>query len=96
MKPKVVIVGGGVAALEAALVLCELVGERATVEICSARPDFVYRPHTVGKPFEGMTQKTYDLQALARRCGADFHPDSIVSVDPAARLAATFHGGSLA
>jgi sulfide:quinone oxidoreductase len=96
MKPKVVIVGGGVAALEAALVLCELVGERATVEICSARPDFVYRPHTVGKPFEGMTQKTYDLPALARRCGADFHPDSIVSVDPAARLAATFHGGSLA
>jgi sulfide:quinone oxidoreductase len=95
MKPRVVIVGGGVAALEAALILGELAGERAGVRICSARRDFVYRPYTVGKPFGGVAQKTYDLPALARRCGAEFHPDSIVAVDASARSVATFHGDSV-
>jgi sulfide:quinone oxidoreductase len=94
MKPRVVIVGGGVAALEAALVIGDLVGERANVEIHSTRQDFVYRPHSVGRPF-GSAVKTYDLPALARRCGVEFHPDNIVSVDDAARLATTFHGGSI-
>ncbi|MBS1895187.1 MAG: NAD(P)/FAD-dependent oxidoreductase [Actinobacteria bacterium] len=94
MKPRVVIVGGGVAALEAALVIGDLVGERANIEIHSTREDFVYRPHTVGGPF-GNVVKTYDLPALARRCGVEFHPDNIVSVDAGARLATTFHGGSI-
>jgi sulfide:quinone oxidoreductase len=94
MKPRVVIVGGGVAALEAALVLRDLAGERATVEICSARQDFVYRPYSVGEPF-GTVPKTYDLPALALRSGVEFHPESIVSVDDSARLATTFHGRSV-
>ncbi len=92
MKPKVVIVGGGVAALEAALILRDLAGERADVAICSARPDFVYRPHAVGLPFGSAVLKTYDLPALALRCGAEFHSESIVSVDASAHLATTFHG----
>lgn len=82
------------AALEAALVIGDLVGERANVEIHSTREDFVYRPHSVGRPF-GTAVKTYDLPALARRCGVEFHPDNIVSVDDGARLATTFHGGSI-
>lgn len=82
------------AALEAALVIGDLVGERANIEIHSTREDFVYRPHSVGRPF-GTAVKTYDLPALARRCGVEFHPDNIVSVDDAARLATTFHGGSI-
>lgn len=94
MKPRVVIVGGGVAALEGALVIGDLVGERADVEIHSTRQDFVYRPHTVAGPF-GTAVKTYDLPALARRCGAEFHPDSISAVDDSARLATTFHGASI-
>lgn len=91
MKAKVVIVGGGVAALEAALILRDLAGERAAVEIHSARSDFVYRPYAVGTPFGSAVLKTYDLPALARRCGAEFHADNIVSVDAAARIATTFH-----
>ncbi|HKZ14931.1 MAG TPA: FAD/NAD(P)-binding oxidoreductase [Solirubrobacterales bacterium] len=92
MKAKVVIVGGGVAALEAALILHDVAGERAAVEIYSARGDFVYRPYAVGKPFGNAVLKTYDLPALALRCGAEFHPDNIVSVDASAHLATTFHG----
>ncbi|MBS1881638.1 MAG: NAD(P)/FAD-dependent oxidoreductase [Actinobacteria bacterium] len=95
MKARVVIVGGGVAALEAALILRDLAGERAEVEIYSARNDFVYRPYAVGKPFGSAVLKTYDLGALARRCGAELHTDNIVSVDDSARLATTYGGISV-
>jgi sulfide:quinone oxidoreductase len=95
MKARVVIAGGGVAALEAALALRELAGERVGVEIYSPRSDFVYRPYAVGKPFGSAVLKTYELPALAARCGAGFHPDSIASVDPDSRLASTYDGVSV-
>ncbi|MBS1879221.1 MAG: FAD-dependent oxidoreductase [Actinobacteria bacterium] len=96
MKARVVIVGGGVASLEAALTLRELAGDRAAVEIYSARSDFVYRPYAVGKPFGSAVLKTYDLPALVQRCGAELHTDSIVAVDAGARLASTYDGVSIA
>jgi sulfide:quinone oxidoreductase len=95
MKARVVIVGGGVASIEAALALRELAGDRAAVEIYSPRRDFVYRPYAVGKPFGTSVLKTYDLPALAMRCGTAFHPDSIASVDAGARLATTLDGVSV-
>lgn len=96
MKAKVVIVGGGVASLEAALALHELAGDRATVDIYSPRRDFVYRPYAVGEPFGTAAAKKYDLAALAMRCGAGFHEESIASVDADARLATTHDGVSVA
>ncbi|MGD9736051.1 MAG: FAD-dependent oxidoreductase [Solirubrobacterales bacterium] len=95
MKARVVIAGGGVAALEAALALRELAGERAEVEIFSPRREFVYRPYAVGKPFGAAPIKSYDVAALATRCGAGFHPESIASVDASARLATTHDGVSV-
>ena len=95
MKARVMIVGGGVAALEAALTLRELAGERAAVEIYSARPEFVYRPYAVGKPFGSAALKTYDLPALAQRCGAGYHAETIAAVDAGARLATTYDGVSV-
>lgn len=94
MKARVMIVGGGVAALEAALALHELAGDRATVDIYSPRRDFVYRPYAVGEPFGTAAPKRYDLAALAIRCGAAFHEDSIASVDSESRLATTHDGVS--
>lgn len=95
MKAKVVIVGGGVASLEAALALHELAGDRATVDIYSPRRDFVYRPYAVGEPFGATAVKKYDLATLAMRCGAGFHQDSIASVDHDSRLATTHDGVSV-
>lgn len=95
MKARVVIVGGGVAALEAALALRELAGERVAVEIYSPRREFVYRPYSVGEPFGAAAVKKYDLAALAMRCGAGFHQDSIVAVDAESRLATTHDGASV-
>lgn len=94
MKARVVIVGGGVASLEAALALQELAGERAAVEIYSPRPEFVYRPYAVGEPFGKARVKTYGLASLAERCGAELHASSIASVDTKARLATTHDGVS--
>lgn len=94
MKARVVIVGGGVASLEAALALRELAGERVAVEIYSPRREFVYRPYAVGEPFGAARVKTYDLASLTERCGAEYHPSSIASVDTNARLATTHDGVS--
>ncbi|HEX5984557.1 MAG TPA: FAD-dependent oxidoreductase [Solirubrobacterales bacterium] len=96
MKSRVLIVGGGVASLEAALALRDLAGERTSVTIFSPRPDFVYRPYAVGEPYGAARVARYELRELAPRCGADFRPDSVISVDPDARLVTTYDGDTCA
>lgn len=81
MSSRVLIAGGGVGALEAAIALRDLAGDRAEVAICSPREDFVYRPFAVADPYGSATAMRYDLRSLAERCGASFHCASIVSVD---------------
>jgi sulfide:quinone oxidoreductase len=95
MKESVLIAGGGVAALEAALALEDLAGERAEVTICSPRPNFVYRPYAVGVPYGLSRVATYDLEPLAAAAGARYRCDSIASIDPEARLAVTHDGESI-
>jgi sulfide:quinone oxidoreductase len=95
MKESVVIAGGGVAALEAALALQELAGDLAEVTICSPRRNFVYRPYAVGVPYGVAEVATYDLERLAAAAGAHYRSDSIASVNPEARLAVTHDGESI-
>ncbi|HET7508195.1 MAG TPA: FAD-dependent oxidoreductase [Solirubrobacterales bacterium] len=92
-KPaKVLIVGGGVGALEAALALRDLAGEKVEVEICAGRGDFVYRPFAVGEPYGASRVLRYDLERLADSCGAGFRLANVGWVDPAARCAHTHDG----
>ncbi len=95
MKEQIVIAGGGVAALEAALALRDLAGDSAAVSIYSPRRDFVYRPYAVGEPFGASRVVTYDLERLADAAGARYLPHSIASVDRDARLAVTHDGESI-
>jgi sulfide:quinone oxidoreductase len=95
MKNSVLIAGGGVAALEAALALEDLAGDRAEVTICSPRPNFVYRPYAVGVPYGVSRVATYWLEPLAAAAGARYRCDSIVSVDRENRLAVTHDGDSI-
>jgi hypothetical protein len=44
LPPKVIIVGGGVAALEALIALSDLAPQRIAVSLVAPGPDFVYRP----------------------------------------------------
>jgi sulfide:quinone oxidoreductase len=89
---KVLIVGGGVGALEAALALGNLAGDRVEVEMCAARSDFVYRPFAVGEPYGASRVLRYDLEQLTDRFGAEFRLDNITAVDPAQHCAATHDG----
>ena len=95
MKDSVLIAGGGVAAMEAALALEDLAGDRAEVTICSPRRNFVYRPYAVGVPYGVAEVATYDLERLAAAAGARYRSDSIASVDREARLAVTHDGESI-
>jgi sulfide:quinone oxidoreductase len=92
-NPRVLIVGGGVGAIEAALALHDLAGDKAEVEICSGRGDFVYRPFAVGEPYGASRVLRYGLEGLAEHCGAGFRQENIAAVDPATRLA-TSHDGT--
>jgi sulfide:quinone oxidoreductase len=92
-KPKVLIVGGGVGAIEAALALHHLAGDKARVEICAGRGDFVYRPFAVGEPYGASRVLRYGLESLAESCGASFRQENIAAVDSATRLA-TSHDGT--
>jgi sulfide:quinone oxidoreductase len=91
-RPLVLIAGGGVAALEAALALRELAGERLAVELCAPRGDFVYRPFAVGEPYGTASILRYDLEALAARIGVSFRLDGIFSVDAASGVATVRDG----
>ena len=96
MKSRVLIAGGGVASIETALALRDLAGDRVEVEIFSPRQEFVYRPYAVGEPYGTAHVARYDLRDLAARCGAAFHLDSIVAVDPETRLVTSHDGEKFA
>jgi len=93
---KVLLVGGGVGALEAAIALQDLAGDRAQVEICAGREEFVYRPFAVGEPYGASRVLRYDLEQLAELCDAEYRRENIASVDPALRCATTHDGTELA
>jgi sulfide:quinone oxidoreductase len=67
---KTVIAGGGVAALEAALTLKELLGERAQTTLLAPETDFVYRPLAVAEPFGLGAATRIPLAELAEEAGA--------------------------
>jgi sulfide:quinone oxidoreductase len=92
---KVVIAGGGIAGIEAALALHDLAGKRVEVDLRDPRREFVFRPFAVGEPYGAARVFRYDLQQVAERCGASFHADGIVSVDPGRQLAVTRDGERL-
>lgn len=61
----VVIAGGGVAAVEAALALRDLAGDRVSITLVSPRPDFVLTPMAVGAPFSAGHAGHRPLETLA-------------------------------
>jgi sulfide:quinone oxidoreductase len=78
----VLIVGGGVAALEAALALRELGGERTATTMIAPNPEFVYRPMAVREPFGYAEARRYPLDDLTRDIGVELRVDSFKWLDP--------------
>ena len=80
-QTRVLIAGGGVAALEAALALRHLAEDRVRIELLAPEPRFWYRPLAVAAPFELGDVLHFELGALAREIGADLTPGGLVGID---------------
>jgi sulfide:quinone oxidoreductase len=85
----VVIVGGGVAGLEATLALRDLAEDRVGVTILAPQPEFVYRPMRVREPFGFSPARRYSLQGLAADAGAELVQDAFKWLEPDRRLVHT-------
>ena len=70
---QVIIVGGGVAGLEAMLALRALAGDRVALTLVSEHDWFVDRPMTVGEPFGFGPAKRHSLPEIAAESGARVH-----------------------
>ena len=80
-RQRVLIAGGGVAALEAALALQERAADRVAVELLAPDPHFWYRPVSVAAPFELGTVTHFELDGLARQIGASFTLGALTGID---------------
>jgi sulfide:quinone oxidoreductase len=94
-RRRVLIAGGGVAALEAALTLDELARGLVDVDLVAPEPRFWYRPLSVAEPFGLAKTLSFDLPELAQRVGAMFIPDAIVAIDASSHVARTRGGAEL-
>ena len=90
--PHVLIAGGGVAALEAALALRALAPDPVDVELLGPEPHFWYRPLSVAEPFGRGEARHYELSTLAADAGARFTLGELQGVDVAAHEARTSVG----
>ena len=81
MAYRVVIAGGGVAGVEAALALRALAPELVSVELVSPEPEFAYRPLAVSEPFGHGHVPMVDLRRVAADIEAELHLAGLAGVD---------------
>jgi sulfide:quinone oxidoreductase len=92
---RVLVAGGGIAGLEALLMLHAIAGDRVQLMLADAQPDFAYRPMKVAEPFARGRARRYPLADIARDVGAELVSDAITAVDDEARTARTAGGMAL-
>jgi sulfide:quinone oxidoreductase len=92
---EVVVAGGGVAGLEAALALRDLAGDRVRLTLLAPGSEFVYRPMTVREPFAYSRAARLPLTQIAADTGAELVSDALSSVDVAGRVVGTAGGEAL-
>ncbi len=88
-QKRVLIAGGGVAALEAALALRRIAEERVHIEILAPDPHFSYRPLAVAAPFELGEVVLLELDAIAQEIGAKFTQGGLAGIDAWRHIAHT-------
>jgi sulfide:quinone oxidoreductase len=93
---RVLIAGGGVAAIEAALALRACAEDRVSVELLAPEPLFWYRPLAVAEPFDLGEVRSFELSELAAAAGATFSAGALAAVDVEKRQARTSANGSIA
>jgi sulfide:quinone oxidoreductase len=94
-KLRVLVVGGGVVAMEAALALHELAGERVSLAVLAPNRELVYRPMTVREPFSFATAASYPLAPILDEAGAELLAGELDWVDEQRGLAHTAAGRAI-
>ena len=89
---RVVVCGGGIAAVEAILRLRRLAGDAVQVELVAPNDDLVYRPLAVREPFSFGPPQRYPLRHIARDTQAEWTQDTLAWVDRDARAVHTGDG----
>ncbi|MHB8240423.1 MAG: FAD-dependent oxidoreductase [Solirubrobacteraceae bacterium] len=81
-KFRVSIVGGGVAAIEAALVLSDLAAKQTDITVIAPNDELVYRPMTVTEPFAFDGARHYKLAPIVADAGARLLVDELDWIEP--------------
>ena len=92
---RVLIAGGGIAAVEAALALRALAGDRVRLTLISPEPVLQYRPAATLAAFDDQIPLRYDLRAIAADVGAVYRKTLVKSVAPKKRYVRTASGARL-
>ncbi len=95
MPMNVLIAGGGPAALEAALALHRLAGDRVATTLLAPESNLTYRPLSVLAPFAAGGAPTYPLEHMAADVGFTHVRDRLASVDSASHAVNTVSGGRI-
>jgi sulfide:quinone oxidoreductase len=88
-KFRVLIAGGGVAALETALALKQLAGDRVQMTVIAPNEEFVYRPMTVREPFSFLAARHYPLEPILEDVSAELVRDKLGWIDHEMRVVHT-------
>ncbi len=89
---RVVVVGGGVAGLEALIGLRELAGDRVELELISLERTFSNRPLKITSTFAQSPAPQIEVDSVARSVGATCTVDGVAAVDPGGKVL-TLTGG---
>ena len=92
MPTNVLIAGGGPAALEAALTLHRLAGERVVTTLLAPESNLTYRPLSVLSPFDAGVAPVYPLEQMAADAGFTHVHGRLAAVDATARTVTTVVG----
>ena len=92
---RVVICGGGIAAVEGLLRLRRLAGEDLGITLLSPAEELRYRPVAVQEPFSRPGARRYLLRRIAQRTDAEWVKETLEWVDPDGQLVHTAEGHSL-
>jgi sulfide:quinone oxidoreductase len=92
---RVLVAGGGVAAVETVLALRALAADLVDLDIVSPEPQFWYRPVAVAEPFEHGEVRRFELASIATATGAALTLAHVASIDPDAHVARTSQGAEM-
>ena len=82
---RVVVCGGGIAAVEGLLRLRRLVGSSVDIDVVAPNDELVIRPLAVRQPFAFGPPSRYELGRIVTDNDADWHRDTLAWVDREAR-----------